>query len=85
MISPTRQPLPPTHQFAAAPNRFIDDFFDLITLIFHYHYSGINGSERQRNEVAIREHHHYIEALRSRSPGSWSLRAERTSHRRRKP
>ena len=23
---------------SAAPNRFIDDFYDIITLIFHYHY-----------------------------------------------
>jgi DNA-binding GntR family transcriptional regulator len=52
----------------AAPNRFIDDFFDLITLIFHYHYQWNKQDERQRNEVAIREHLTYIEALRSRSP-----------------
>ena len=23
---------------AAAPNRFIDGFYDIITLVFHYHY-----------------------------------------------
>ena len=41
---------------AAAPNRFIDDFYDIITLIFHYHYQWNKRDERQRNEVAIREH-----------------------------
>jgi len=51
---------------AAAPNRFIDDFYDVITLIFHYHYQWRKHDERQRNEVAIREHLAYIEALLSR-------------------
>jgi DNA-binding GntR family transcriptional regulator len=52
---------------SAAPNRFIDGFYDLITLIFHYHYQWNKRDERQRNEVAIREHLVYIEALLSRS------------------
>ena len=51
---------------SAAPNRFIDDFYDIITLIFHYHYQWNKRDERQRNEVAIREHLAYIEALLSR-------------------
>jgi DNA-binding GntR family transcriptional regulator len=52
---------------AAAPNRFIDSFYDIITLIFHYHYQWNKLDERQRNEVAIREHLTYIEALQGRS------------------
>jgi DNA-binding GntR family transcriptional regulator len=48
---------------SAEPNRFIDGFYDLITLIFHYHYQWNKQDERQRNEVAIREHLVYIEAL----------------------
>ncbi len=52
----------------AAPNRFIDDFYDIITLIFHYHYQWSKHDERQRNEVAIREHLTYIDALQSRDP-----------------
>jgi DNA-binding GntR family transcriptional regulator len=52
---------------SAAPNQFIDSFFDLITLIFHYHYQWNKQDERKRNEVAVREHLTYIEALRSRS------------------
>ena len=51
----------------AAPNRFIDSFYDIITLIFHYHYQWRKHDERQRNEVAIREHLTYIEALLSRN------------------
>ena len=50
----------------AAPNRFIDGFYDIITLIFHYHYQWNKRDERQRNEVAIREHIEYIDALLSR-------------------
>jgi DNA-binding GntR family transcriptional regulator len=48
---------------SAEPNRFIDDFYDVITMIFHYHYQWNKRDERQRNEVAIREHLTYIEAL----------------------
>jgi DNA-binding GntR family transcriptional regulator len=52
---------------SVVPNRFIDDFYDIITLIFHYHYQWNKQDERQRNEVAIREHLTYIEALKSRN------------------
>jgi DNA-binding GntR family transcriptional regulator len=52
---------------AAAPNRFIDGFQDVITLIFHYHYQWNKRDERERNEVAIREHLTYIEALLGRN------------------
>lgn len=51
---------------AANPNRFIDGFFDIITLIFHYHYQWNKVDERQRNEVALREHLTYIDALLER-------------------
>jgi DNA-binding GntR family transcriptional regulator len=52
---------------SAAPNRFIGDFYDIITLIFHYHYQWNKQDERQRNAVAIREHLTYMEALLSGS------------------
>jgi DNA-binding GntR family transcriptional regulator len=55
---------------AAAPNRFIDGFYDIIALIFHYHYQWNKRDERQRNEIAIREHLTYIDALRSRDPSA---------------
>ena len=51
---------------AAAPNRFIDDFYDIISLIFHYHYQWNKQDERERNEVAITEHLAYIDALLKR-------------------
>jgi DNA-binding GntR family transcriptional regulator len=66
---------------SASPNRFIDGFYDVISLIFHYHYQWKKQDERQRNEVAIREHIAYIEALLSRQPGAVKLacRAHLTS------
>jgi DNA-binding GntR family transcriptional regulator len=52
----------------AAPNRFVDSFYDIISLIFHYHYQWNKRDEQLRNEVAAREHLTYIEALRGRNP-----------------
>ncbi len=52
----------------AHPNRFIDGFFDVITLIFHYHYQWNKADERQRNTAALTEHLAYIDALLSRDP-----------------
>lgn len=52
----------------AAPNRFIDDFYDIITLIFHYHYQWNKQHELERNRIAIIEHLAYIDALESRDP-----------------
>ena len=53
---------------SALPNRFIDDFYDIITLVFHYHYQWNNRDERHRNEVAIGEHLDYIAAFLARDP-----------------
>jgi DNA-binding GntR family transcriptional regulator len=58
---------------SATPNRFIDSFYDIITLIFHYHYQWNKRDERQRNEVAIGEHLTYIEALLSRNVSAVKL------------
>ena len=52
---------------SATPNRFVDSFYDVITLIFHYHYQWNKRDERQRNETAIREHLAYIDALLSQN------------------
>jgi DNA-binding GntR family transcriptional regulator len=52
---------------SVVPNRFIEDFYDIISLIFHYHYQWNKHDERQRNEVAVREHLTYIDALHSRN------------------
>lgn len=53
---------------AAHPNRFIEGFFDVITLIFHYHYQWNKADERERNAAALTEHLAYIDALLSRDP-----------------
>jgi DNA-binding GntR family transcriptional regulator len=53
---------------SASGNRFIVDFHDIISLIFHYHYQWSKTDERERNEVAIGEHLAYIAALASRDP-----------------
>jgi DNA-binding GntR family transcriptional regulator len=52
----------------ASRNRFMVDFHDIISLIFHYHYQWRKVDERERNEVAVREHLDYIEALLTRDP-----------------
>ena len=49
-------------------NRFIVDFYNVISLIFHYHYQWNKIDERVRNRAAILEHLDYIEALFSRHP-----------------
>ncbi|MFC3124431.1 GntR family transcriptional regulator [Pseudoroseomonas globiformis] len=50
----------------ASGNRFIQNFYDVISLIFHYHYQWDKSDEKERNVVAIHEHLDYIAALRSR-------------------
>jgi DNA-binding GntR family transcriptional regulator len=47
-------------------NRFIVSFYDIISMIFHYHYQWNKRDEKPRNIAAIREHLSYIEALQSR-------------------
>ncbi|MCB4768444.1 GntR family transcriptional regulator [Ancylobacter sp. Lp-2] len=47
-------------------NRFIIDFYDVISTLFHYTYRWNRSDEQQRNTVALMEHLDYIEALRSR-------------------
>lgn len=51
---------------SASHNRFIVDFYDVIAMIFHYHYQWNKADDRRRNEVAVREHLAYIAALKSR-------------------
>jgi DNA-binding GntR family transcriptional regulator len=51
----------------ASRNRFIVNFYDVISLIFHYHYQWNKGDERVRNIAAMREHLVYMDALTSRN------------------
>ena len=50
----------------ASRNRFIVGFYDVISMIFHYHYQWNKKDEKDRNIAAIREHLGYIKALQSR-------------------
>lgn len=52
----------------ASRNRFIIDFYDIITIVFHYHYQWNKTNARARNQRALEEHLVYIDALRSRDP-----------------
>ena len=54
----------------ASRNRFMLDFYDVISMIFHYHYQWNKADEKERNIVAIHEHLAYIAALRSRDPAA---------------
>ena len=56
------------HRFIndVAPNRFIADFYEIITFVFHYHYQWKKHDERVRNEAALIEHLDYIAALKAR-------------------
>ncbi len=51
----------------ASHNRFVIDFYDVISMIFHYHYRWNKADEKQRNRVAIEEHLRYIAGLQSGS------------------
>lgn len=50
----------------ASQNRFVVNFYDVISMIFHYHYQWNKADEKERNFVALQEHLAYIAALRSR-------------------
>jgi DNA-binding GntR family transcriptional regulator len=50
----------------ASCNRFMQEFYDVISIIFHYHYQWNKADEKERNIAAIHEHLAYIAALRSR-------------------
>jgi DNA-binding GntR family transcriptional regulator len=47
-------------------NRFMVNFYALISMIFHYHYQWSKIGEKERHVVAIDEHLNYIAALKSR-------------------
>jgi DNA-binding GntR family transcriptional regulator len=49
----------------ASNNRFITDFYDVISMVFHYHYQWNRVTQKPRNKKAIEEHLDYIAALKS--------------------
>ncbi|SHO66281.1 DNA-binding transcriptional regulator, GntR family [Pseudoxanthobacter soli DSM 19599] len=50
----------------AKRNRFFSDMFDVMTLIFHYHYQWGKVGEKERNKVAVNEHLGILDALAAR-------------------
>ena len=47
----------------ASGNRFFMQFFDVVSLICHYHYQWNKGDELERNQVALEEHVEIITQL----------------------
>ncbi|AYG69808.1 MULTISPECIES: GntR family transcriptional regulator [unclassified Rhizobium] len=50
----------------ASKNRYITEFYNVVSAIFHYTYQWNIGDEKQRNIRALTQHLDYIAALRSR-------------------
>ena len=50
----------------ASRNRFVADFYDVIAIVFHYHYQWNKTKAVERSKRALMEHLAYIEALQSR-------------------
>jgi DNA-binding GntR family transcriptional regulator len=38
------------------PNQFINEFYDIISFVFHYHYQWEKAHEKERHELATQEH-----------------------------
>lgn len=51
---------------SVSPNRFFDNSRGAMSLIFHYHYQWNKRDEKERNQVAVREHLDLIAGLESR-------------------
>ncbi|MGO4338659.1 GntR family transcriptional regulator [Labrys sp. KB_33_2] len=52
--------------YDASENRFVVEFYQIISIIFHYHYQWNKVDEKARNIAAIHQHLDYIDALLSR-------------------
>lgn len=44
-------------------NRFVDDFYQIVSVVFHYHYRWNITNEQRRNLAALKEHLAVINAL----------------------
>ncbi len=47
-------------------NRLVNSLYDVVSLVFHFHYQWRKDSELSRNTKAIDEHIAILEALRDR-------------------
>ncbi|KQT84062.1 GntR family transcriptional regulator [Aurantimonas sp. Leaf443] len=53
----------------ASGNRYMIEFYNGVSALFHYTYAWNRGDEAERNRLALGEHLHYIAALRARDLG----------------
>jgi len=51
---------------SCANNRFVNQFFDIVTFVCHYHYQWDKSDEKERNAVAVDEHIDLLSKLLSR-------------------
>jgi DNA-binding GntR family transcriptional regulator len=51
-------------------NRFAQDFYDIVSLVFHYHYQWDKGDEAVRIRYAVQEHLTLLHALARRDPAA---------------
>ena len=49
-------------------NRFAQEFYDIVSLVFHYHYQWDKGDEEARFHLAVKEHLAILRALAKRNP-----------------
>ena len=56
----------------AHDNRFMIDFFEVVAMVFHYHYRWNRSDEKERNADAIHEHLRIIRALEQGDPDAAS-------------
>ncbi len=54
----------------ASDNRFVMDFYDISSMLFHYNFRWNASNELQRTSTAVNEHLDYIDALKKRNTKS---------------
>ena len=51
-------------------NRFAKEFYDIVSLVFHYHYQWDKGDEQARFQHAVKEHLAILRGLAGRDPAA---------------
>lgn len=59
-----------TYLIGLLKNRFAQNFYDIVSLVFHYHYQWDKGREAERIEYALQEHLVLLRALARRDPAA---------------
>ncbi|GGY75198.1 GntR family transcriptional regulator [Cellvibrio zantedeschiae] len=62
---------------SASGNRFINQFFNIVTFICHYHYQWDKSDEKERNAIAVTEHINLLNNLLSRDIGGSVMSLEK--------